>query len=95
MPGPTADQIWLWTFAQTEVVLILEVTFIVIAKDVACSMYYTWNLRLDHVSGVLLFRLSANILDTLVYFGIYMLVLRSRTDSVLTVLVFKWCMEVD
>lgn len=45
--------------------------FIVNANEGTYSTYYTGNLRLDNVSGGLLFWLPAKILDALVYFGLH------------------------
>lgn len=47
------------------------------------------------MSGELLFRLPAIILDTLVYLGLYKFVLQMETDLVLTVVAFKKRMKVD
>lgn len=59
------------------------------SKDGACLKYYTENLRFDHVSGGLLFRLPNKILYHLKYFGLYTFALRIETDTVLTALPYK------
>lgn len=65
------------------------------SKGEACSVFYTRNLRLDYVSGGLLFRLSAKLVDPLVYSGLLKFALPMGTDSLLTVIAFKQGMEVD
>lgn len=64
-------------------------TFIVNAKDRACSTYYAGNRRFAHVSGRLPFCLLAVILVTLVHFGLYKFILQVGTEPVLTKSAFK------
>lgn len=55
-------------------------------KDEATAWYYTLNLRLNQLSGRILFALSENIMDALKYLGLYRFALRMATDPVQTAL---------
>lgn len=50
---------------------------------------YTQNLRLDHLSDRIQFRLPVTILDTLEYIGLDKLALRMGMDALLAVLAVK------
>lgn len=47
-----------------------EAMSIVSTKEGSYATYFTGNLRFDHVSGGLLFRLPNTSLDALTYFGL-------------------------
>lgn len=51
MWGSVAEDTRIWTIALTEYVFMVEVMFIVNARDGAYATYYTGNLRFNHVSG--------------------------------------------
>lgn len=95
MRGSTGYQTRIWTIAPTEFVFSIGVMFIVIAKNIACSTYYSESLLIDHGSVLLLLRLPVKVLNTVVYLGLHKFAKRMGTDLVLTVLAFRRCMEVD
>lgn len=68
--------------------------FFVDAKDGYLLTYYAENPRFDHVSGELLLRLPAQLLGTLVYYGLYKFVPRLGTDKVLAALEYRRWMKV-
>lgn len=89
MRGSATEQTEIWTIALTDFVFMAGVMFIVNDKDAACLTCDTENFRFQKVFGWIRFRLSAKILDTLLYSGLYRFALRMETDPVLTVLAFK------
>lgn len=93
--GSAADQTRIWTTALMEFVFMAGEMFIVNANVGDCSTYYSGVLLFYHVSGRLLFRLSATFLDTLMYIGLYTSALRMGTEPVLTALAFMRGTEVD
>lgn len=58
------------------------------AKNGACLSHYTYNSRLDHIGGSLLFLFWIKILNALLYFPFYRFAGYLPTDSVLRVLAF-------
>lgn len=83
-----------WTIRSTTYVFMAGATFLINASDGVYPNYYTYNSRLDSLSGSLLFRIYDRIMDAVNYLGFCKISLLMDTKPDLATTAINRCKEV-